>query len=168
MNADGDRLNIRPFVSADANDCFRIRREAYLALFYEEIGAEAADAAIDAVGPPELVAMASESMFFVAEENGEVAGFCIYRKLDERTVELFLIYVQLDRLRRGIGSALMSHAETWIHEYRPEFTDLVVDTVFPRYNQEFYEKHGFAKEGERAYEFPGKTVEAVRLRKRVR
>jgi len=168
VNGDRDRTIIRPFAPGDADACFSFRREAYLALFYDELGAEAAAAAIDAIGPGDYIAMAGESMFFVAVEEGEPVGFCVYRRLDDRTAELFLIYVQIDRLIRGIGSALMSHGESWLHEYRPEFTELVVDTVIPRYNQAFYEKHGFTKEGERAHEFTGRTVDAVHLRKKLR
>jgi ribosomal protein S18 acetylase RimI-like enzyme len=68
----------------------------------------------------------------------------------------------------GIGSALMSRGESWLREYRPGIRELIVDTVIPRYNQAFYEKHGFVMEEERPHEFPGKTVSAVRLRKRLR
>jgi ribosomal protein S18 acetylase RimI-like enzyme len=168
MYEDRDSLIIRPFAPRDANACYRIRREAYLTLFYDDLGAEASAAAIDSIAPSDFNTMAGWSMFFVAEMEGEPVGFCVYRKLDDRTVELLLLYVQVDRLRKGIGSALMSHAESWIREYRPEFAELVVDTVIPRYNQAFYEKHGFIKKEKRAYEFPDKTVDAVRLWKRLR
>ncbi|MFC2031109.1 GNAT family N-acetyltransferase [Chloroflexota bacterium] len=161
-------ISIRPFRSEDSEACFRIRAEAYIREFYEYLGPEGVAAGVNAFMPGDYVTMAQTMPTFVADLDGRVAGFCVIRFVDAATADLLLIYVNLAHLSQGIGTGLAQHAEAWLLEHQPQVYELVVDTVIPRYNQAFYERLGFQPIAEHPFEFPGKTVRAVRLSKRLR
>jgi len=163
-----DSVAIRPFRPEDAEACFRIRAEAYIREFYQELGPEGVSAGINAYMPGDYVSMSKTMPTFVADLDGIVAGFCMICFLDSATAELLLIYVHLTLLGQGIGTRLTRHAEAWLVEHRPQVTKMVVDTVIPRYNQAFYERLGYAPLGDHPFEFPGRAVRAVRLSKRLR
>jgi hypothetical protein len=68
---------IRPFRPEDADFCFRVRTAAFIRQFYDELGAEAVAAAVNAYLPADYVAMARDMPCFVAEVAGDRAGFCL-------------------------------------------------------------------------------------------
>lgn len=168
METRSSPITIRPFRPEDAEACFRIRAEAYIREFYEELGPEGVSAGVNAYMPDDYVSMSETMPSFVAELEGDVAGFCMIRFLDAATAEMLLIYVCLALLGQGIGTRLARHAEAWLVEHRPQVTKMVVDTIIPRYNQAFYERLGYAPLGDHPFQFPGRRVRAVRLSKRLR
>lgn len=68
----------------------------------------------------------------------------------------------------GFGTACIDYMEKWLLENWSEVDTLVVDTVIPEYNSEFYIKVGF-KPSEAVYcEFLDKQLKALRLIKKIR
>jgi GNAT superfamily N-acetyltransferase len=175
-------VKLRPFRPTDADICFRLRADAYVNEFYDELGAEAVVAAIAAFLPQDYVNMAQSGAIRVAacaqsetatapdkaaEHAAEVVGFCVVRRPTEETGEVFLIYVRSDFQRRGIGRLLLRWAEEWLRRELPGLEEIVIDTVIPNYNQRFYERMGYAVRSRGPHAFPGRTVEAVRLVKQI-
>ena len=165
MEKHSDNIAIRPFKPEDAESCFRIRSEAFIREFYRELGPESVVAGVNAYMPKDYVSMSEKMSFFVAELESQPVGFCVIRLLDTTTAEIFLIYVQLDHLGKGIGTQLVRFSESFLKKRHPSILEMMVDTVIPEYNQAFYEKLGFMSVGEHTYEFPGRSVLAVRLKK---
>ncbi|MBC8253279.1 MAG: hypothetical protein H8E35_04535, partial [Ardenticatenia bacterium] len=85
METRSSPITIRPFRPEDAEACFRIRAEAYIREFYEELGPEAVAAGVNAYMPDDYVSMSETMPSFVAELDGDVAGFCMIRFLDATT-----------------------------------------------------------------------------------
>jgi ribosomal protein S18 acetylase RimI-like enzyme len=57
----------------------------------------------------------SDYRMWVAEEEGRAVGFAVTAKsqdadADERTAELFAIYLEPERIGRGVGRSLLAHA----------------------------------------------------------
>lgn len=167
MNAKQDTINIRRFKPQDAEACFKIRSEAFILEFSNDLDPEAVAAAVNAYMLSDFVSMSQDMVFFVAEIDNDPVGFCVVRMIDAATAELFLIYVQRKHLKRGIGSRMLSFVESRLRENSPGLSSLVADTVIPDYNRGFYEKYGFITEGEKAYSFLDKEVCAVRFRKKL-
>jgi ribosomal protein S18 acetylase RimI-like enzyme len=160
-------VGIRPFLAADAEACFRIRAEAFVRLFYDEMGAEAVAAGINAYMPSDLVRMAEKMDVFVATSAGQVVGFCAVRMLDGATAEILFLYVALAAQGRGIGSGLARYVETWVAEQYPDVRGLELDTGVPGYNAAFWETLGFSEIGESALFYPDRRAAAVRFGKQM-
>jgi GNAT superfamily N-acetyltransferase len=79
----------------------------------------------------------------VAEVDGELAGFAVILDQDDRA-ELDGLFVEPARWRQGIGSALVDAA---VHLARDRGLSLITVIANPT-AREFYEKCGFAVEGE--------------------
>ncbi len=158
-------LQIRAFAPEDAEFCFKVRARAFILAFRDELGPEAVAAAVNAYMPSDYVRMAESHTFFVVEEAGNRIGFFTLRRLDQRTAEIPLIYVELDQIGRGIGTWCMQSIEAWIASHWPDVSALVVDTVIPRYNGGFYHKMGFRPVGETKCHFPDGDVKAIRFDK---
>jgi len=160
-------IAVRPFAPGDAEFCFKARSEAFVRIFYDEVGPEVVAAGVNAHMPSDYEWMAGTMHCFIAEVASEPVGFCTVRILDENTAELLFLYIEVDRVGTGIGSCLERYAEDWLAANHPEITELIVDTIIPRYNRAFYEKIGFIFVEERTYSYPGTKVRAVRLAKRI-
>jgi GNAT superfamily N-acetyltransferase len=165
MKKDLGLIRIRPFEPGDADSCFRIRAEAFVRVFYDEIGAEEASAGLNAYMPADYVRMAEAMDWFVAQDTVEPVGFSAIRNLDEATAELLFLYVRLSHTGRGIGTRLLRFTEERLREAHPEVSTLVLDTIVPGYNRGFYERMGFSATGEGLCEYPGAKIRCVRLAK---
>ena len=94
----------------------------------------------DAIELP--VEMIERDEVFVAELDGEVAGFAVlFIGYDE--AELDGLFVEPDHWRKGVGAALIDVAT---HEARKRGLALMVTANISA--REFYEKCGFAVEGD--------------------
>lgn len=160
-------ITVRPFEPGDAEFCFKVRSEAFVRVFYDEVGPEVVAAGVNAHMPADYEWMAETMHCFIAEVASEPVGFCTVRILDDNTAELLFLYVELEHVNTGIGSYLERHAEDWLAASHPEITELIVDTIIPRYNRAFYERTGFIFVEEKTYSYPGKKVRAVRLAKKI-
>jgi len=141
-------IKIRDFKSSDAEACFRIRVEAFIKLFYNEIGPDGVVAGINAYLPGKYIQIAETLPIFVAVDDEAKIGFIASRFIDHASIEILFLYITLDYLRKGIGSQLVSYLENWIRKQHPEIERIIVDTAVPKYNQKFYEKMGYSKLGE--------------------
>ena len=161
-------MKFRPFQPDDAVFCFRLRSSAFIRKFYGELtGAEVA-AAVNAYMPDDYIQMARENPIFIVEKDGTPIGFFNLKRKDQSTAELPLIYIDLDCLGGGIGSACVDYMEKWLKENWLEVDTLIVDTVIPKYNSGFYKKAGF-EPGESTYcEFLDRKLKALRLIKKIR
>jgi ribosomal protein S18 acetylase RimI-like enzyme len=156
---------IRALAAADAAACVRIRNEAFVREFRDEIGPAAVAAGVNAFQVDDYARMAATMPGFVLVEGDEVVGFLILRLLDGRRAELFLLYIRLTHLRRGLGRRLVDHAEAWLRRRHPQISEWVLDTIIPRYNRAFYEKLGFRVAGSSTCRYPGCAVPAIRMRR---
>ena len=160
-------MNIRKFKSYDAVICFRLRSNAFIQKFHNELSLQEIAYAVNAYMPRDYIRMAVEMPFFIAEERGKIIGFFNLKRNNENTAELPLIYIDLDTLRKGIGSACIDYIEQWLSSNWKDVTKLVVDTVIPKYNSKFYEKVGFKPVGDAYCEFMGHKIKALRLEKKL-
>ncbi len=160
-------ITIRPFKDCDAETVFKLRAEAFVTQFMEELGPERCAAGINAYMPSDYLRMAEEMKFFIAEDRGTPVGFYTIKLDDETTAELLFIYIATKNLRQGIGSLLIRHSEEWIRMNWPEVTTYVVDTGIPKYNGDFYRRMGFVETGKSACPFPDLPIPALRLSKRL-
>ena len=101
---------IRPFKDSDAETVFKLRAEAFVTQFFEELGPERCAAGINAYMPSDYLRMAKDMKFFIAEDSGTPIGFYTIKLDDEKTAELLFIYIATRNLRRGIGSQLIRHS----------------------------------------------------------
>ena len=161
-------LTIKPFETSDAQVCRSLRSKAFEELFLKEIGRDAVRAGIEAYAPEDIILLAENNPFFVAEAQSEIVGFIGSKIHDENTIEILFLYVHLGFLKQGIGSGLLGHFEEYITKNLPNINLIVVDTIIPKYNQKFYEKMEYEKVGESFYNYPSGKVRAVRLEKKLK
>ena len=162
------QIQIRDFRSPDAEACFRIRAEAFIKLFYNEIGPDGVVTGINAYLPGKYIHMAKTMPIFVAVDGKVQIGFIASRFVEHATIEILFLYIKLDYLRKGIGTQLVRHLEDWIRKQHPEIERIIVNTAVPKYNQNFYEKVGYSKLGESECSYPAGSIRAVRLMKELR
>jgi GNAT superfamily N-acetyltransferase len=160
-------MNIRKFKPDDAETCFRIRSKAFIQKFHNELSLQEIASAVNAYMPNDYIRMAREMPFFVVEENDRISGFFNLKRKDAKTAELPLIYVDIDTLGKGIGSACIDYIEGWLSSNWEEVSRLIVDTVIPKYNCKFYEKVGFKAIGDAYCDFLGNKIKALRLEKKL-
>ena len=121
----------------------------------------------DPFSKADYIRMAEEIPFFIVEQNGNTIGFFTLRRQDTTTAELPLIYIDLDNLGKGIGSACIDYIEKWLSSNWDEVKALIVDTVIPRYNGGFYKKLAFMPIEDTFSEFGGHKIKALRLIKKL-
>lgn len=160
-------IEIRRFESFDAEVCFRIRTEAFIKLFYDEIGPDGVAAGINAYLPEKYIQMAETMPIFMAVDGKVQIGFIAARFIEFATIEILFLYIRLDYLRKGVGSQLISYLENWVRKHHPQIEQIIVDTAVPKYNQTFYEKCGYSKIGESECQYPERSVKAIRLMKKI-
>lgn len=161
-------MKIRPFEEADAEFCFRLRCSAFIQKFYGELTPLEVTAALNAYLPDDYRQMARKTAFFIVERNGDPIGFFNLQRKNKNTAELPLIYLDLDHLGGGIGTACIEYMEKWISDNWLEVDTLLVDTVIPEYNSGFYQKVGFKPNKTTCCDFLGVKVSALRLIKKLR
>jgi len=161
-------MKIRPFQPDDAESCFRLRSNAFIQKFYGELTPEEIAAAVNAYMPDDFIRLARKNPCFIVEEDGNPIGFFNLKRKDNITAEIPLIYLDLDRLGQGFGTACIEYMEKWLWENWLEVNTLLVDTVIPKYNGGFYKKVGFKPSGFTYCEFLGKKLKALRLLKKIR
>ena len=160
-------ITIRPCAPEEIDLCLRLRAEAFIRIFHAEIGPQAVAAGVTAYPPGRVSELIKELPCHVAVHGERLIGFLLPRRLDATTVEIAMLYVDLDHLRRGIGARLLRHLEAWLREHEPAVTRLVLDTIIPRYNQAFYERMGFAPTGRVCCAYHRLRVPAIRLEKQL-
>lgn len=160
-------VEIRRFESSDAEACFRIRAEAFIKLFYDEIGPDGVAAGINAYLPGKYIQMAKTMPIFMAIDGATQIGFITASFIEPVTIEILFLYIRLDYLRKGIGSQLIRYLENWVRKHHPQIERIIVDTAVPKYNQMFYEKCGYSKIGESQCQYPEGSVKAIRLMKKL-
>ena len=130
-------LNVRLARREEREALEALQRRASLAL---EEHRDQLEAEPDAIELP--IGMIERDEVFVAELDGEVAGFAVVLIGDE-VAELDGLFVEPEHWRKGVGAALVDVAT---HEARKRGMALMV-TANPS-AREFYEKCGFTVEGE--------------------
>ena len=132
-------MHIRPALTEEREALEALQRRASLALgeYNEQLEAHP-----DAVHLP--AGQVARGNVLVAERDGKIAGFAA---LDGQ--ELDGLFVEPDLWRSGVGKALVDAA---VHEARRRGLSLVTVVANPS-AQGFYEKCGFAVEGEEQTRF---------------
>lgn len=157
----------RCFQTHDAEFCYNTRRSAYVHEFPGELSPQEVTAAMNAYSPADYIRMAEHMPFFIVESNNKRVGFFTLKRLDMHTAEIPLVYISLDSIGKGLGSACITFIEKWIPENWPDIRLLIVDTIIPKYNSGFYQKVGFTS-GEHVFcKFGELKVNAVRLMKQL-
>ncbi len=160
-------MNIRQFKPDDAESCFRLRSNAFIQKFRHELSPQEIAFAVNAYMPNDYIRMAEEMPFFIVEQSDNIIGFFNLKRKDSRTAEFPQIYIALDTLGKGIGSACIEYIEQWLSSNWEEVTTLIVETVIPKYNSKFYKKVGFKPIGYTFCEFLGHRIKALRLTKKL-
>ena len=160
-------MNIRKFKPGDAETCFRLRSNAFIQKFHPELSLPEIACAVNAYMPNDYIRMAQEMPFFVVEENNQIRGFFNLKRKDAGTAELQLIYLDLEAIGKGMGKACMEYIERWLSSNWKDVSQLIVDTVIPKYNSIFYKKVGFKPVGDAYCEFLGCKIKALRLAKKL-
>ncbi len=160
-------MNFRRFESRDATFCFKVRSAAFIQKFYGELSPEEVSAGVNAYMPHDFSLMAAEMPLFIVEDQGVPLGFFAIKQVDKSTAELFLIYIDLNHLGRGLGRACVQFIEEWLYTHWPDITSLIVDTVIPEYNRAFYQRLGFSPDGDTFCDFAGVKIKALRLCKKL-
>ena len=160
-------MNIRQFLSKDAEICFKLRSNAFIQKFYDELRPEEVAAAVNAYMPDDYIQMADKMPFFVVEQNSRIIGFFNLKRLDSNTAEIPFIYLDLNSLGKGIGSACIDYIEKWLASNWKEVTTLIVKTLAPKYNSGFYKKVGFALSENTFSEFQGLKIKVLQLSKKL-
>ena len=97
---------IRPFEPEDAEFCFKIRAEAYIVQFRKELDPEIIDECVNAFMPDDYVRMAQEQPLFILTEESERMAFFTFKRVNERVVELPLVFVKLSHLKKDFTGPL--------------------------------------------------------------
>ena len=160
-------MDFRRFVPQDAEFCFKVRSAAFIQKFYGELSPEEVAAGVNAYMPHEYALMAAEMPLFIVEDQGAPLGFFAIKRKDNLTAELLLIYIDLNHLGQGIGKSCVRFMEKWLPTNWTEVRSLIVDTVIPEYNREFYQSLGFSPDCESFCDFAGVKVKALRLCKKI-
>jgi ribosomal protein S18 acetylase RimI-like enzyme len=164
---------VRDAIAADADAVGRVQVETWRAA-YRGLMPEEAIASFDAEAQQRMwrERLAREprpgTATFVAELDGEVVGFAsVGRSRDEAAEsegELYAIYVHPSCWDRGIGRALIEHAEESMRASGFERALLWVLEGNER-GERFYRAAGWTADGSKEDEFQGTTVVEVRYRK---
>jgi len=157
-------MAIRPFAPGDEERCFRIRNAAFSVLFKNELLAETITACVNAYLPLDYLRMAKQTEMFVVENGGEVIGFFNLKQIDNNTIELALIYIDIQYLGRGYGRKCITYIESLLTS-RQDVRQIVVETIIPSSNLSFYRKMGFGNPTDSFCLYPGKKVKSTRLTK---
>ena len=158
---------IRDFKPEDAEKCLKLRYDAIEAIFTGKINTEDVDAHLNAYTSEDIVRKSEQGKSFVADDEGDLVGFCTIFKTGPAVVDLPFIYIRLDCLKQGIGSELMNHMEQWVGDNWPEITRIEIETVIPGYNQSFYERLGYKAVGPCEITVGKKDIPALKLVKEV-
>lgn len=149
MSEPDERLLIRTAVVADAPSIAAIGSVAFPAIHKDIVGAEFAAAVVAQTYSIralteciERCAAADDAEFLVAESEGTVIGYLHYDS-EGAEPELHRIYVDPERKRAGVGSALMQE----LHDRLPPGTSYVL--LVAQANTDalaFYERRGLTVE----------------------
>jgi ribosomal protein S18 acetylase RimI-like enzyme len=144
-----EHLTVRAATVADALSIAAIGRVGFPAVHNEIVGVAFAAAVVEQTYSVEALtecitrcAEADDAEFLVAEQDGEVLGYLHY-DCEGAEPELHRIYVDLERKRGGIGSALMRE----LHARLPlgsSYILLVAEANTAA--QAFYRRHGLVVE----------------------
>jgi ribosomal protein S18 acetylase RimI-like enzyme len=159
------KVKIRSFKVEDAEECFRIRTEAFIKLFYDDMGLGGVVAAVNDYLPNKYIKLAKNNPFLVAEKGNKPVGFITGRIKNEKTIEILFLYIKYSFCRQGIGSKLLNHFEKVIKEDYKKINKIIVNLPFPDHNRKFYEKNGFKKTGISSCFYSGIELDAVQLSK---
>ena len=116
---------------------YKIRSDAFIQKFYNELGAPATAAGVDDFRPNDYIQMAKKTPFFVAEDDNGIIGFFTIHRKNALVAKIPLIYIDLKKLGRNIGQTLIDCIERWVTANWPEVNTLGVDTVIPKYSSGF-------------------------------
>jgi hypothetical protein len=72
-------MTIRDFSPLDAGPCLEIRRQAFINVFGDELGADGIRAGLSIYGPSDLIRMSEHGKSFVAEDDVPI-GFCTLQR----------------------------------------------------------------------------------------
>ena len=160
-------MHVRSFNPADAEFCCHLRNQAFIELFRNELQPAEVTAAVNAYQPADYIRMAGQGKLFIVEHNRQRAGFFYLRRVDSDVAELCLIYIDPRFHGQGLGSGCIKYIDRWLPDQWKKVATLIVDTVIPGYNAQFYQKAGFAPLEQTVCTLSGLSLKALRLSKPV-
>lgn len=163
--------SIRKAELDDAGEVQTVSRASWHAVYDDILGEETVDSVIDEWYEIDGLRTAiEETIFYVAERDGELVGFVNAGQnpeYGEETFELFRIYVLPEYWNRGIGGQLLEPVITDVTSgdgNRLRLSVLAENEV----GVEFYESHDFDRLKEEEIEFDGDTYEEYEYVKTLR
>lgn len=151
-------MSIRPACPGDMGCIARIARETWLSTYGSYVPADVQARLLDHFYSPDALRRSlarPETRFYVADWDGEPAGFAEFTLDGSGIAELSRLYVRPGHQRRGIGSALLSRGEV---DLSPEARVLRLAVIAGNEGAcSFYGSRGFTYCGSSEMPAPGFT-----------
>jgi ribosomal protein S18 acetylase RimI-like enzyme len=123
-------MTLRPYVPSDA--------QALIAVFRKNVPVAFAEKEIDEYAH---FLLSNNDPYFVAENNGQVAGACGYYLIHERSVaRICWILADPDGRGSGVGSALLQHV---LNQIAMQQDVALIECQTSQVAYQFFEKFGF-------------------------
>ncbi len=148
-------MRFRHATRADAAEIMRVHRTSILILGREVYSQAEVESWATGLVPEryvEAMGDGGETFIVAVAPDGALAGFCSFK--DD---EVKGLYVAPDWARRGVGSALLRHAEATISAGGHRLIRIVASLS----GQAFYERHGYRVVGRRDWKTRGGLVSAA-------
>jgi GNAT superfamily N-acetyltransferase len=158
-------LEFLEFKKEDAVFCFKVRTTAFIEKFYNELDPSKISASVTSFLPDDFIKMSKQMKFFIIFDNHKKIGFFCIKKINKKTAEIPLIYLDFPYIGKGYGSKAMSFIEDWVRENWINVNKIFLDTIIPRYNGGFYRKVGYKEKGSSKCVFNNIKVHAIRFEK---
>ncbi|WP_129114139.1 GNAT family N-acetyltransferase [Halegenticoccus tardaugens] len=142
-------MDIRPARSDDVDAIQRVAKRAWDATYDEILGAETIDETLAEWYSETTLRGAMDTpgtAFLVADEGGEVTGFC-HGVVEQERGDILRMYVDPDRWGEGIGTALHERVRNDLLDFNMKELQAIV-LADNDIGNEFYRKLGFEKVGE--------------------
>lgn len=161
------KIKIRNFKAQDAEECFRIRTEAFIKLFYDDMGLGGVVSAVNDYLPNKYIELAENNPFLVAEKGKKPVGFITGKFKNDKTIEILFLYIKFSFCRQGIGSKLLNNFEKMIKKDYKEINKIIANLPFPDHNRKFYERKGYKKTGISSCSYSGIELDATQMSKNI-
>ena len=147
---------IRPYVTGDAPALVDLFRSTVRSVNLADYSDEQVQAwAPDVIDVAEWAARMAENSTYVAELNGDLAGFTEFTPGGH----VHMLFVAKDKLRRGVGTALLRHVE--VEAKRRGLQELTTDASLTA--RPTFEKNGYVAIKRQQVRMGGQTFTNFRM-----
>ncbi|WP_224270588.1 GNAT family N-acetyltransferase [Haloprofundus salinisoli] len=142
-------MGVRPAIPDDIPAIQRVARQSWEATYRDILGTETVEETVSEWYSDETLSDALDkpgTAFLVAEEDGEIVGFC-HGVVEAEQGDIVRLYVDPDHWRDGIGSALYERLRSDLEDFNMHRLEAIV-LADNEMGNEFYRHLGFEQTGE--------------------